>query len=460
VRNQPAGPDDPAVVVSEKLFERLLAAYPEAHRREFGPAMAQLFRDQCREAWRAGRGWGLTRLWLRVLPDLLKTSLLEHLLALKERKGTLDKVSSLLRLQSTPRSVFWAVFALVFLTTVATSTLVTFLLPDTYASSARIKVDWTVGNRAGQEEFEVIQSEPVLRAVITQLDLNSAWGRKHAQGAPLPTSETMALLKARIDLRPVRGTDLIQIRAFSDQPAEAALLANAVADSYRAYRSQSRVELVDQAMPGVRPALPNRPRNIAFAVLGGMLFAALAGTAIAGFAAWLGRRSGGRGAPTGPGTTPPAHPLPAENRRTCGTVDRAVGAVWMGMGGLLAVVALAGIVWLLVIEHARLGNEFLFLPLFGLCWAGNAVLGFQLRRGKRWARICLGTEGVLLLIYSCFRHGLSLPHCLAWPVVLISQLGTFLIGVIPYTQWLCIPLGLASVCALLWPRRQLAPSPC
>ena len=43
-------PDSKAVALSVRLFERFLAAYPREYRREYGPAMAQLFRDQCREA--------------------------------------------------------------------------------------------------------------------------------------------------------------------------------------------------------------------------------------------------------------------------------------------------------------------------------------------------------------------------------------------------------------------------
>ena len=57
--------------------------------------MSQLFRDQCRDAWASGRGWGLTGLWVRVLPDLIKTSVLEHLSTLKERKTMLERLGTL-----------------------------------------------------------------------------------------------------------------------------------------------------------------------------------------------------------------------------------------------------------------------------------------------------------------------------------------------------------------------------
>ena len=39
--------DSRALSLSVRLFERLLAVYPQAHRRAYGPAMVQVFRDQC-----------------------------------------------------------------------------------------------------------------------------------------------------------------------------------------------------------------------------------------------------------------------------------------------------------------------------------------------------------------------------------------------------------------------------
>ena len=132
--------DSKAVALSGALYQHLLAAYPKAHRRKYGQPMAQLFRDQCRDAWRSGRAWGLTWLWLRVLPDLVKTSVLEHISILNERKTMLERISTLLPPRSAPRFVFIAVFAVVFLLVVATTTLITFLMPASYSSTARVMV--------------------------------------------------------------------------------------------------------------------------------------------------------------------------------------------------------------------------------------------------------------------------------------------------------------------------------
>ena len=68
MKNNPPLPD---FSVSQKFYGRLLLAYPRSHRAEYGAAMAQLFRDQCRDAWNESQNWGLMKLWMRVLMSKL-----------------------------------------------------------------------------------------------------------------------------------------------------------------------------------------------------------------------------------------------------------------------------------------------------------------------------------------------------------------------------------------------------
>jgi capsular polysaccharide biosynthesis protein len=471
-------PESKAVALSGTLFQHLLAAYPKAHRREYGQPMAQLFRDQCRDAWRGGRGWGLAWLWLRVLPDLVKTSVLEHISTLKESKTMLARISTLLAPRSTPRFIFIAVFVPVFLVEVATCTLITFLLPESYASTARVRAEQAaseVTRMPGmptpvgaydpyflKTQFEVIQSEAVLGKVITSLDLNQAWGKKYTGGSPLKTPETLALLQARMDLRPVRGTSLIEIRVFSDQPAEAAQLANTIADSYRDYRSHIvKVEIVDTAVPGLRPVRPNKPMNITLGILGGILLALAAGAGVAGLATWIGRRSRGTGTPPATGTAPPPDFPKADGSRLETTLDKVTGLLWMGIGGLLFGLALLALVWFMIFQQASVTPDLLRLPVFGLVWACNIALGFSLLRGKRWARICLGMEGVLFLAYYGFRYGFLDLHLSAEASNVILGLGWLIAGPLPhFARWVFIALAIASVCALLWPRKEIATNQC
>ncbi len=152
------------------------------------------------------------------------------------------------------KTVILAVFLLV----VITATLVTFILPESFSSTARIKIERDqsdISNLQGsqvmqgydpyfiQTEFEVIQSEIILGKVVEDLGLNREWGKKYAGGDVLKTSETMTLLKGRMDLRPVRNTSLIEIRVFSESRDEAAKLANALAEAYRNHRLDERKRL-------------------------------------------------------------------------------------------------------------------------------------------------------------------------------------------------------------------------
>jgi capsular exopolysaccharide synthesis family protein len=151
-----------------------------------------------------------------------------------------------------------AIIITVFLITAIIATAVTFVLPESYSSTARIKVENDVTDIPGftgspnltgfdpyfiQTTFEIMQSELVLSNVIASLNLNTTWGQKYANGETLKTTETMAILKQRMLLAPVKNTKLISITVYSEDKKEAADLANAIASAYHDYRVTSRRDL-------------------------------------------------------------------------------------------------------------------------------------------------------------------------------------------------------------------------
>jgi hypothetical protein len=83
---------NPWIDASRRVYARLLHIYPQEHRDEYGPAMLQVFGDQCRAAYAGKRGWGLLALWLRTLPDLGISSLREHITSPNFTAGTLEAV--------------------------------------------------------------------------------------------------------------------------------------------------------------------------------------------------------------------------------------------------------------------------------------------------------------------------------------------------------------------------------
>lgn len=229
-----------------------------------------------------------------------------------------------LRPSGTPLASLVPVFVTVFLITVIISTAITFILPESFASTCRIKVEPDVNPGTSgmaydpyfiQTTFEIIQSQLVLDPVIAKLNLNVEWGKKYFNGETLKTSESVEILKGRTSLAPVRGTKLIAITVYSDDRNEAARIANAIAESYRDYRmiaagkldetiqtnspvqsqklgkaghrqdepdKTAMVEITDRAEPGREPVKPNKPLNIALGVVAGIVLGSVA-AALVGF---------------------------------------------------------------------------------------------------------------------------------------------------------------------------------
>jgi len=166
------------------------------------------------------------------------------------------------------KTVILAVFLLVAITT----TLVTFILPPTYASTARISVqkDATDIQSLGgaptysgfdpywvQTEFEKIQSKVILYEVITNLDLNRKWGEKFKEG-DLRTDITYKLLRRQIDVSQSRNTSLIEVKAFSEDASEAAVIANQIAEVYRKSRLRKWDEMTGKGVLAFEIELTNR----------------------------------------------------------------------------------------------------------------------------------------------------------------------------------------------------------
>jgi uncharacterized protein involved in exopolysaccharide biosynthesis len=262
---------------SLRVYQWLLRAYPRSHRDQYGAAMLQLFRDECRDAWREGHAWGLALLWLRIVPDLLKTLALEHLENLKGKKLMPRKLFADVRSSSAAKVAFFIVFPCVFIYVLLTATIVTFILPETYRSTARIRVERHINdvvdgaghrNMAGaydpyfiQTEFEVIQSERVLDKVIDTLNLNEAWQKKYNFDRKIKTSDSRAALKRMIELRPSRNTSLMEISVYSEDKLEAAKIANAIAESYQTYCLTRAVTIATKAVHDVEMEMAAQRRK-------------------------------------------------------------------------------------------------------------------------------------------------------------------------------------------------------
>ena len=84
-------------------------------------------------------------------------------------------------------------------------------------------------------QTEIIKSHEVLDSVIDGQDLVHAWA---VEGVPLPREAAYGKLVSMLDLKQIRGTELLQLDLMSTKPDEAQRLVTAVAESYKEARRE------------------------------------------------------------------------------------------------------------------------------------------------------------------------------------------------------------------------------
>jgi len=149
------------------------------------------------------------------------------------------------------------------LTTLALAML--WLAPNVFVATARVLVpptqpasnQGTAASRTASgpgwdpPEIERIQAKIVLHHVITNLDLQRKWAEQFKEEGPLAMDRAYQLIKKQMDVRQPRNSSLIEIRVQSYDRAEAATLANRIAEVYRDTRRAAGVvvEIVESAQP-------------------------------------------------------------------------------------------------------------------------------------------------------------------------------------------------------------------
>jgi polysaccharide biosynthesis transport protein len=150
----------------------------------------------------------------------------------------------------------WVILS-VFLLVVTTVTIFTLMKSKAYASFVRMEVKKEASNTSPlfggggtqfsqhdiyfmQTQFEKIQSKAILYKVIEDLNLNVEWGRRYGNPVAFESLETFQILEKKMKVEQIRNTDIIKITAVSEDPQEAATIANKIADVYRDHRIKDR----------------------------------------------------------------------------------------------------------------------------------------------------------------------------------------------------------------------------
>jgi capsular polysaccharide biosynthesis protein len=147
-------------------------------------------------------------------------------------------------------------------------------------------------SRAVEAELESIESPEILRGVISDLSLDKTWAERiFHQSDPLTTEEAQHYLESHLRPNFKHDSNIVEITALSDDPKEAAQIANEVVelykvahdpraaaaaapfvqDSTRATQS-SAIKVTAPAEVPFEPTLPNKRLCYGLAAaLGGML---------------------------------------------------------------------------------------------------------------------------------------------------------------------------------------------
>ena len=166
---------------------------------------------------------------------------------------------------------------LVFLLVFGTAAVVTYFTPRQYSSFATIELqpDMTsvrifdnrteaMNNPAYDPkfvptQFQIITRKGVLYPVIDQLDLQKKWG---TNGQALPKEIAYSILQGKLSLQEIRNTNLIQITVFSVDPAEAALLANTIAQVYMNQRIAELQNIVAKGLEQLQDEVQKKEKDV------------------------------------------------------------------------------------------------------------------------------------------------------------------------------------------------------
>ena len=170
-----------------------------------------------------------------------------------------------------------ATILLVFLLTAITTTVVTFLIPPTYMSLSRIAVEKDtsdiaplMGVQTAQSsfdpyfistEFEKIQSQIVLDAVVQSCELREEWKDDNG-GEPLSELVARKRLEKVIDVSQYRNTSIIELRAYDGDEDLAREIAQALAEEYKSYRSNLQKRRVEAGINKLKERMEKTDEEI------------------------------------------------------------------------------------------------------------------------------------------------------------------------------------------------------
>jgi succinoglycan biosynthesis transport protein ExoP len=178
------------------------------------------------------------------------------------------------------RTRFWIIFTIFVLTVVSGWYVTDQVMAKVYSASALIRVaprgeeavtsfDGTGTDRpfdqtAFQSESEIMKSSKLQLPIINQLGLDKIWARTVYKGSveKLTPQEALGYMSHVLDISFKRGTSLIEITADSQDPQEAAQIANAVADQYKLMRDADEASRSNRGSDSIRDQIAQQQKIV------------------------------------------------------------------------------------------------------------------------------------------------------------------------------------------------------
>jgi len=178
------------------------------------------------------------------------------------------------------RTRFWVIL-IIFILTVGSDWFVTDqVLPKIYEASALIKItprgeeavtsfdgsgtDRPFDQTSFQSESEIMKSSRLQMPIISELGLDKRWAKTVYKSAveKLTPQESLAYMGQILDISFKRGTSLIEIKAQSEDPQEAAQIANAVAEHYKAMRDADEASRSNRGSDSIRDQIAQQQKIV------------------------------------------------------------------------------------------------------------------------------------------------------------------------------------------------------
>ncbi|HVY70510.1 MAG TPA: hypothetical protein VHH73_11310 [Verrucomicrobiae bacterium] len=299
---------------SERLYGQLLLLYPRAFRREYGPAMTQLFRDQCRMAEAEQGNSGVARFWCSQLRDLAFAAVREHAAQVRRRL-----VEESVRFQRPSFATSVACVSISLLIGLGSTALLVSRFRPMFVGLARVEVNVPEGAtlRMAPEQWNKVTrrnfgdpstgayyvlgaagrmlSEPVLRGVIDRLALTPWLAARAEPGAVRAQFDPFPPLLAMVRVHQMPRSTMLEVRVECEDAVMASRIANAIVEESRSRfatvvpdpEAWGAVRLVDPAEPPKRPAGVGDSTRITMGILATLFLAA---GSLALVSSWKGQR--------------------------------------------------------------------------------------------------------------------------------------------------------------------------